>query len=140
MPKLTRRCSPDRQNYWRVFYGDVCVGTIGRRAGVPIDVDQWEWAAASTGTEPGEGSGGTGATFEDARTGFEAAWRAFPPTRTEADFQAWRDQRDWTAWKYALQGCRFHAACFRLRQVLLRYRDHNKGLGDHVDAIHPEMP
>jgi hypothetical protein len=56
------------------------------------------------GTEPGEGSGGTGATFEDARTGFEAAWRAFLPTRTEADFQAWRDQRDWTAWKYALQG------------------------------------
>jgi hypothetical protein len=23
-------------------------------------------------------------------------------TRTEADFQAWRDQRDWTARKYAM--------------------------------------
>jgi hypothetical protein len=83
MPKLTRRCSPDRQNYWRVFYGDVCVGTIGRRAGVPIDVDQWEWSC--------------GFSFEVARTGFEAAWRAFLPTRTEANFQAWRDRRDWTA-------------------------------------------
>jgi hypothetical protein len=61
MPALTRRRDPDRQNCWRVFYGDVCVGTIGRRAGVPIDVDQWEWGCGFyPGTEPGEGSGGTG--------------------------------------------------------------------------------
>jgi hypothetical protein len=26
----------------------------------------------------------------------------FLSNRTEADFQAWRDQRDWTARKYAL--------------------------------------
>jgi hypothetical protein len=31
-----------------------------------------------------------------------AAWRMFLPNRTEADFQAWRDQRDWTERKYAL--------------------------------------
>jgi hypothetical protein len=31
---------------------------------------------------------------------FEAAWRVFSAKRTEADFQAWRDQRDWTAEKY----------------------------------------
>ena len=54
------------------------------------------------GTDPGEGSGGTGATFEAVRAEFEAAWRIFLPTRTEADFQAWRDQRDRTAWKYAM--------------------------------------
>ena len=31
---------------------------------------------------------------------FEAALRTFVVKRTEADFQAWRDQRDWTAEKY----------------------------------------
>ena len=39
MPTLTRRRSPDRQDCWRVFYGDVCVGTIARRAGVRNDVE-----------------------------------------------------------------------------------------------------
>jgi hypothetical protein len=28
--------------------------------------------------------------------------RVFLSNRTEADFKAWRDQRDWTARKYAL--------------------------------------
>jgi hypothetical protein len=28
------------------------------------------------------------------------AWRVFLSKRTKADFQAWRDQRDWTAEKY----------------------------------------
>jgi hypothetical protein len=31
---------------------------------------------------------------------FEAAWRVFLSKRTDADFQEWRDQRDWTAEKY----------------------------------------
>jgi hypothetical protein len=31
---------------------------------------------------------------------FEIAWQAFLSKRTEADFRAWRDQRDWTAEKY----------------------------------------
>ena len=31
---------------------------------------------------------------------FEAAWRDFLPKRSEADFQAWRDQEAWTAEKY----------------------------------------
>jgi hypothetical protein len=43
MPALTRRPDRDRQDCWRVFYGEVCVGTIGRRAGVSNGVDQWEW-------------------------------------------------------------------------------------------------
>jgi hypothetical protein len=33
---------------------------------------------------------------------FEREWRVFLSKRTEADFQAWRDQRNWTARKYAL--------------------------------------
>jgi pullulanase/glycogen debranching enzyme len=36
----------------------------------------------------------------DARADFEAAWKVFLPNRTEADFQAWRDQEAWTAEKY----------------------------------------
>ena len=42
------------------------------------------------------------ATFDQARADFEAARRVFLSKRTESDFQAWRDQRDWTAGKYAL--------------------------------------
>ena len=103
MSALTRRRDPDRRDCWRVFYGDVCIGTIARRAGVPNDVDQWEWSCGLyPGTCPG-GTGGTAATFEAARAGFEAAWHTFLPTRSEADFQAWRDQRDWTAWKYEMR-------------------------------------
>jgi hypothetical protein len=34
------------------------------------------------------------------RTDFEAARRVFLSKRTEADFQEWRDNRDWTAEKY----------------------------------------
>ena len=61
----------------------------------------WQW---NCGFYPGshhrECTDGTAATFEQARADFEAAWRVFLSKRTEADFQAWRDQRDWTAEKY----------------------------------------
>ena len=41
MPALTRRRSKDAPaESWQIFYGDVQVGTIGIRAGVPVDVDQ----------------------------------------------------------------------------------------------------
>jgi len=46
---------------------------------------------------PGKGRSGVGATFHHAKAGFEAAWLQFLPTLTEANFQEWRDQRDWTA-------------------------------------------
>jgi hypothetical protein len=45
MPVLTRRRSKDAHaESWQIFYGDVQVGTIGIRAGVPVDVDQWGWS------------------------------------------------------------------------------------------------
>jgi hypothetical protein len=70
--------------------------------GNPSDTDQWGWRCGFyPGSRPGECTGGTAADFDQARTAFEAAWRVFLPKRTEADFQAWRDQRDWTARKYA---------------------------------------
>jgi hypothetical protein len=49
---------------------------------------------------PGEQRSGTALTFDQARADFP--WRAFSARRTEADYQAWRDQHDWTARKYAM--------------------------------------
>jgi hypothetical protein len=77
MATLTRRRDPDaRQESWRVFYGDIVVGTIGVRSGVPVHVDQWTW---SCGFYPvshrGERENGTAADFDQARADFEAAWR-----------------------------------------------------------------
>jgi hypothetical protein len=43
MPTLTRRRYPERHDCWQVYYGDVHVGTIAMRAGVPVDVKQWGW-------------------------------------------------------------------------------------------------
>jgi hypothetical protein len=37
-----------------------------------------------------------------ARADFEEAWAVFLAKRTPADFQKWRDQRDWTERKYAM--------------------------------------
>jgi hypothetical protein len=104
MPALTRRRDPDvRHECWLVYYGDVHVGTIAVRAGIPHDEDPWGWTCGFyPGSEPGEYLSGTVADFDQARAHFETAWRLFSAKRTDADFQAWRDQRDWTARKYAL--------------------------------------
>lgn len=101
MPELTRRRYPERPDCWHVYYGDVHVGTIAIRPGVPVDVDQWGWQCGFyPGSEPGEHTSGAAATFDLARAGFERAWTVFLANRTEADFEAWRHQRDWTAEKY----------------------------------------
>jgi hypothetical protein len=100
---LTRRRYPERLDCWHIYYGDVHVGTIAIRAGVPVDVDQWGWECGFyPGSEPGEHSSGTAETFDQARAGFEGAWPVFLSKRTEADFQTWRDARDWTERKYAM--------------------------------------
>jgi hypothetical protein len=103
MPELTRRRYSERPDCWHVYYGDVHVGTIAIRIGIPFDEDPWGWICGFyPGSHPGEHTDGTAATFDAARADFEAAWRLFLSKRTEADFQAWRDQRDWTERKYAL--------------------------------------
>ena len=104
MPELTRRRSADhRHKCWHIYYGDVHVGTIAERSGNPHDTDPWEWSCGFyPGSHPREHQSDTAATFEEARADFESAWQVFLSKRTEADFQAWRDQRDWTARKYAL--------------------------------------
>jgi len=103
MPELTRRRYRERPDCWHIYFGDVQVGTIARRTGAPIEKDPWEWSAGFyPGSDPGEIRTGTATTFDHARAGFDAAWRVFLSNRTEADFQEWRDARDWTARKYAM--------------------------------------
>jgi len=42
---LTRRRDDEAQEEcWLIFYGDVQVGTIKMRTGVPVDVDKWGWS------------------------------------------------------------------------------------------------
>jgi hypothetical protein len=41
MPALTRRRYPERQDCRHVYYGDVHVGVITVRTGVPHDEDHW---------------------------------------------------------------------------------------------------
>jgi hypothetical protein len=103
MPALTRRRYPERENCWHVYYGDVHAGTIAQRTGNPHDTVPWEWRCGFyPGSEPGECSSGTAETFDEARAAFEDAWQRFLSNRTAADFQEWRDQRDWTARKYGM--------------------------------------
>jgi hypothetical protein len=104
MPTLTRRRSLDhREQCWHIYFGHVHVGTITERVGNPHDTDQWEWNCGFyPGSRPGEISSDTAPTFNRARADFERAWQVFLSNRTEADFQAWRHRRDWTARKYAL--------------------------------------
>jgi hypothetical protein len=66
------------------------------------DTDDWEWSCGFYPSRPGEHAHGTSASFDEARADFEATWAIFLHKRTEADFQAWRDQRDWTERKYAM--------------------------------------
>ncbi len=42
------------------------------------------------------------ATLDQAKADFEKAWAVFLSKRTEADFQEWRDQQEWTEQKYAM--------------------------------------
>jgi hypothetical protein len=74
-------------------------GTV--RTGMPHHEDPWGWACGFyPGSHPRECTDGAAATFDKARADLEEAWRAFLSSRTEADFQTWRDERDWTAEKY----------------------------------------
>ena len=104
MPHLTRRRdlqAPDE--CWHVYYGDVRVGTIAKRVGIPFDEEPWGWLCGFyPGCHPRERTDGAAATFAQARAEFEAAWAIFLSNRTDADFAAWRHQQDWTARKYAM--------------------------------------
>lgn len=102
MPLLIRRRSKDdpHRETWLIYFGDVRVGVIGRRAGVPNSAPQWGWSCGfHPGTDRGEHRRGVAETFDQARVSFQAAWEELVATRKEADYEAWRRQRDWTTWK-----------------------------------------
>ena len=89
------------QERWLIYCGDVHAGTIIRSIGNPNAVPQWQWRCGFyPGSGPGECTVGTAASFEAARSAFEATWRVFLAKRAEADFQKSRDDWDWTAQKY----------------------------------------
>jgi hypothetical protein len=77
------------------------VGTIMQCIGNPGAAPKWQWRCGFyLGSRPGECSNGTAATFDQARRAFQCAWTAFLAKRSEADFEAWREQQAWTAEKY----------------------------------------
>ncbi len=102
--KLTRRRDANRPDCWQVYCGDICAGWIAKAIGMPNAQNDWTWSAGFyPGSGPGEIRSGCADTFEAARIAFERAWLAFATSRTPDDFEEWRDQRDWTARKYALR-------------------------------------
>jgi hypothetical protein len=98
MPALTRRRDPTvPQECWRIYYGDVLASSIVQCVGNPGAAPRWQWHCGFyPSSRPGECTSGTAAHFDEAHAEFETAWRVFLAKRTEADFKAWRDQRDWT--------------------------------------------
>src|SRR5215471_696618 len=77
MPALTRHRDPAAHDEtWLIHYGDIHVGTIRLRMGVPTNVDQWGW---TIGFHPaslrGLRASGTAKGFDMARGAFETAWR-----------------------------------------------------------------
>ena len=105
MPTLTRRRDQEAlHECWQVFFGDVCVGTISKRAGVPSDADQWGWTCGFFPlSHHGRRAEGIAMTFDRACAAFEAAWREYLPNCTDADFEAYRRQQAWTRWKFTMQ-------------------------------------
>jgi hypothetical protein len=143
MPALTRRKDLYRSDRWDIYFGDVAVGSIGRCAGVPVHVDQWEWGCGlATVSRRGVSANGTSASFEDARDAFGAAWAKLEPLITPEDYDAHRRQRAWTAWKYAMHDARLplptqltsgHSNCFCGAGIDIA------GVASHVAAAHLEM-
>ncbi|MGJ5149907.1 hypothetical protein [Bradyrhizobium sp. HKCCYLR1023] len=105
---LTRRRALDAQEEtWQVMYGDVEAGAIARRIGNPAGTSPWQWFCGFyPGSHPGEQTAGAAETFDDARAAFEQAWAAFLAKRTPEDFAAYRRDRAFRAWKYAMWDAR----------------------------------
>ncbi|WP_316196728.1 hypothetical protein [Bradyrhizobium sp. SZCCHNS3053] len=141
---LTRRPIEDPHRAgWHVYFGDVRVGHISMRAGVPTHLPQWGWSCGFyPGCEPGQQIAGSAETFEEARAAFEQAWSKLASIRTEQHFEEWRRDRDWTAWKYRMweKGCRMptqntngRSRCFCGAEITIACEEHihtvHRGIG-----------
>jgi hypothetical protein len=70
---------------------------------MPLSVQQWRWDCGFfPPSHRGRSRTGYAASFEQARSGLEIAWKDYLPGCTDADFSEHRRQRAWTAWKYAM--------------------------------------
>ena len=65
MPELTRRRYRERQDCWHVYYGDVHVGTIARRVGIP----HAPWSTMGLDREAGPANSGTELPLPSTRRG-----------------------------------------------------------------------
>jgi hypothetical protein len=63
---------------WHVYYGDVQVGSVGMRSGVPNGVDQWGWSCGFI-SQRLRITEGTAPTFDLARAKFEKPGRPTCP-------------------------------------------------------------
>lgn len=80
-------------------YGDIDIGQIGQRAGVPTDKPQWRWSIAFyPASHQGIRSDGTAETFDEARAAFQAAWRECLPRCNDAVFAEHRFRRALLKW------------------------------------------
>lgn len=71
------------------------VGPIGRRAGVPVEVDQWGWSCGFyPGLEPGQHRSGSATTFDQARADFETVWAVLLPDIPAGAFDEYRRDRE----------------------------------------------
>jgi hypothetical protein len=140
MPQLTRRPHPERSDCWHVFYCDVQVGTIAVQSGLPVKAKQWRWDVGFyPASHRGHNRSGYAVSFDEARAGFEVAWKAYLPKCTEADFNEYRRQRAWTAWKYAMydaglplptQSTSGRTRCFCGAAI------DNAGVDRHIQEVH----
>jgi hypothetical protein len=104
MTALTRRRNnePHREG-WRIFHGDIQVGTIARRAGVPLDAEQWSWTCGFyPGLEPGQTRAGSAPSYEAARSEFERAWRQLLPELAPESFETYRRHLAFERWKQCM--------------------------------------
>lgn len=100
---LTRRPDEHRPDCWRIHCGDICCGWIALATTINGQ-SEWQWRVAMyPGSRPGEGYGGSASTYDEAKAAFKIAWLKFAHSRTPEDFEAYRDQQQWTARKYALR-------------------------------------
>jgi len=141
MPTLTRRRTADsHRKTWHIYYGDVRVGAIGERAGVPVHGDQWGWSCGFyPGLEPRQHRCGTAATFEAARLGFEADWNTLLAEIPQGAFEQYRHHRALHTWKETMwaaglplptQVASGRSQCYCGAEIDVRSVD------QHIDAEH----
>jgi hypothetical protein len=141
MRALTRRRDPDAsREAWLIHFGDIHIGSIGMRAGVPNNVDEWQWRCGFyPASHRGVRADGTAKSFNEASNSFESAWRELLPQITEADFSEHRRYPAWDAWKRAMwdTGCPLptqvadgRSRCFCGAEINIA------GVEQHVNAAH----